>query len=171
MERTKKKKKELLTSHYVIGAPWFKYLCSIFLFLFWYVCDLFYQLLGLGFLDRLINKQIHICTVQALQSTVICRLNQNVHIWLCIRKTLLSVNQVSAHTRPEFFPSYHLFAGKIHIAHFQFVLNHDLSKQQRKVSEVTIQEVWRGDTTHHTHSIYVYIYVVYTYILLSRTEL
>lgn len=37
-------------------------------------------------------------------------------------------------------------------------------KQKWKVSEVTIQEVWRGDTTHCTHSIYIHIYIlIYIY--------
>lgn len=77
------------------------------------------QVIHVGLLDRLINKQIHTYTVQALQSTVICHQNQNVHIQLHRRKTQLSVNQVSVYTQPKFFPLYHLFAGKIHIAHFQ----------------------------------------------------
>ena len=123
-----------------------------------------------GLLDRLINKQIHIYTVQALQSTAICHQNQNVHIRLRIRKTQLSINQVSVYTRPEFFPSYHLFAGKIYIAHFSVVLNQDLSNKNEKFQRLRSKK--SEEVIPHTIlTVYTYIYVVYTYILLSRTEL
>lgn len=166
-------KRELLTSHYIIGAPWFKYLCSIFclvLICLWFFFFLFHRLVGL--LDRLINKQIHIYTVQALQSTVICHQTQNVHIRLLIRKTQLSINQVSVYTRPKFFPSLSLICGENTYCSFFSCFKPRPFKQKLKVSEVTIQEVWRGDTTHRTHSIYVYICSVYIYtVLLSRREL
>lgn len=43
-------------------------------------------------------------------------------------------------------------------------------KQKWKVLEVTIQDVWRGDTKHHTHSIYIYcLCSVYIYtVILNR---
>lgn len=56
------------------------------------------------------------------------------------------------------FPSYHLFAGGIHIAHLQFVLNPDLLKGikrfQRLRSKVSVDVL---PTTHRTYiSVYIY---------------
>lgn len=128
--------------------------------LFWYVCDLFLFFFvflkstgWVGLLDRLINKYTYkqYKHFKVLQYVI---KNQNVHIQLHRRKTQLSINQVSVYTRPDFLPSYHLFAGKIHIAHFSCIKPRPF-KQKWKVSEFTIQEVWRGDTTHHNHSIYI----------------
>lgn len=127
---------------------------------------LFVNCLGWAF-RQLINKQIHICTVQALQSTGICHQKQNVHIDLRVRKTQLSVNQVSVYTRPQFFPSVHLFAGKIHIAHFSVDETRTLKEKNEKCQRLRSKK--SEEVIPHT-ILTVYTYVVDTYILLSSRE-
>lgn len=81
-------------------------------------------------------------------------------------------NQSSIRLHPTLVLSFvSLICGENTYCSFSGVSNRDLFKQKRKkVSEVKIQEVRRGDTTHHTHSIYIYIYVVYTYIIYCYLE-
>lgn len=100
---------ELLTSHYVIGAVWFKYLCSVFCFdmsvILGKICI---KADDVGLLDKLINKQ-ELCTYTVLPA-------YDVHTRACIscagseRCSFHSI-KYQVNTRPKICSS-HLFAGK-----------------------------------------------------------
>lgn len=126
-------------------------------------------MIHVGLSDRLINKQIHTYTVQALQSTVICHQNQNVHIQLHIRKTQLSINQVSVYTRPKFFPLYHLFAGKIHIAHFQLYQTKTFQTQMKSFRGYDPRSLKRWYHTPYSQYIYIYLRCIHIYCYLEQS--
>lgn len=120
MERIKKT--ELLTSHYVVGAPWFKYLCSIFHFILICLWFVFIQLgkicikPGDGLLDRLTNTHIY-----STSTSKYCNMSskpERAYPSPRERRSFQSIKYQLTH-RPKFFPLCHLFAGNIHIAQFQ----------------------------------------------------
>lgn len=121
-----------------------------------------------AFKDRLIqNKQIHTCTVRALQSTVnMSSKNQNVHIQLCVRKTQLSINQVSVYTRPKFFPLLSLICGENTYCSFSVVLNQDLSNKNEKFQRLRSKKS-EEVIPHTVLTVYIYTYI-YFYIYIYK---
>lgn len=134
---------------------------QVFVFNILFCFDMFEIFLStgwVGLLDRLINKQIkHIYTVQALQSTVICHQNQNVHIRLPTRKTkALNQSSISLHPTPiRSFVS--LICGENTYCSFSVVLNQDLSNKNEKFQR--LRSKMSEEVIPNT------ILTVYTYIL------
>lgn len=120
-------RKWISDSHYVIGALRFKYLRSS-VFCFVLIClwsnwvKSMHQTMQVnqgGLLDRLIKKR-----VQHIHSTSTSHVLQYVFkTRTCIsgaeseRRSFHSI-KYQVYARPKIFSSFHLFAGKIHIAHF-----------------------------------------------------
>lgn len=115
---------------------------SFFLFFFYFLNSTGW----VGLLDRLINKQMHIWTVQALQSTAICGQNQNVHIQLRLgdRRSLQSIKyQFGPDLRV--FPSVSLICGDDTYCSFLSWIQPRPFKHKWKVAEVMTREDWGGD--------------------------
>lgn len=69
----------------------------------------------------------------------------------------VAFNQSSISLHPTQILSFvSLICGENTYCSFSGVLNKDISNKKWKVSEVTIQEVWRGDTTHRSLQ-YIYM--------------
>lgn len=125
-----------------------------------------------GLLDRLINKQI--THIYSTSTSKYCNMSSKPER---AYPTPYKKDESFQSIKYQFTPDPNSFLritylrGKYILLFFSCIKPRPF-KQKWKVSEVTIQDVWRGDTKHHTHSIYIYtVYVVYTYILLSWTEL
>lgn len=70
---------------------------------------------------------------------------------------------------PNFFPLYHLFAGKIHIAHFSVVSNRDAS-ERRRIRKKKFQRFLRSKKSeevipHTVLAVYICVCSVDIYIL------
>lgn len=105
------KKKKILWLHIMLLAIHDSSICVQYFVSFWYVCDSFCQLLGLGFqtANQQTNTHMHSTSTSEYWNM---SSKQNVHIYLRKRKTQLSVNQVSVCTRPQFLSFRSLICGE-----------------------------------------------------------